>query len=305
MKKCAVIGSVNMDIVARVPYFPRPGETMTGSDFRTVPGGKGANQAIALARLGVPVKMAGKVGADAFGSQYLEHFRKNGADVSAVTVETDIATGIANILVNAEGENYIVIVPGANERCDREWLDGALEQVKDCDIFLMQLEIPMETVTECVRRLHAMGKTVILDPAPAVPLSQELLKGVDYVTPNETELRILTSELPETAETDERVRHLIRTTGCTVIHKHGGDGAYIGTEEGILHVPGYRVKAVDTTAAGDTFNAGLAAGLAMGKSVAEAVRLGNAAGALAVTAFGAQEGMPTLKQAEALMNAGA
>ncbi len=304
MKKCAVIGSINMDMVLSVPRFPAAGETLTGGNFQTMPGGKGANQAVALGRLGAPVRMAGRVGDDAFGRRYLDHFRKNGVDVRAVDAVAGTATGVADILVNAAGENCIVIAPGANGLCDLEWLDRALEATADCEIFLLQLEIPLDTVAEAVRRLRKMGKTILLDPAPAVPLSEDVLSAVDFLTPNETELKAVTSGLPEDAGVEERVRHLVGGSGRVVVHKRGADGAYIGTRDGIEHVPGFSVRAVDTTAAGDTFNAGLAAGLAMGWPLRDAVRLANAAGALAVTAYGAQEGMPSLEQAQALMARG-
>lgn len=304
MKKCAVIGSINMDMVLSVPRFPAAGETLTGGNFQTVPGGKGANQAVALGRLGAPVRMAGRVGDDAFGRRYLDHFRRNGVDVRAVDAVAGTATGVADILVNAAGENCIVIAPGANGLCDLEWLDRALEATADCEIFLLQLEIPLDTVAEAVRRLRKMGKTILLDPAPAVPLPENVLSAVDFLTPNETELKAVTSGLPEDAGIEERVRHLVGGSGRVVVHKRGADGAYIGTRDGIEHVPGFSVRAVDTTAAGDTFNAGLAAGLAMGWPLRDAVRLANAAGALAVTAYGAQEGMPSLEQAQALMARG-
>ena len=304
MKKCAVIGSINMDMVLSVPRFPAAGETLTGGNFQTVPGGKGANQAVALGRLGAPVRMAGRVGDDAFGRRYLDHFRRNGVDVRAVDAVAGTATGVADILVNAAGENCIVIAPGANGLCDLEWLDRALEATADCEIFLLQLEIPLDTVAEAVRQLRKMGKTILLDPAPAVPLPEDVLSAVDFLTPNETELKAVTSGLPEDAGIEERVRHLVGGSGRVVVHKRGADGAYIGTRDGIEHVPGFSVRAVDTTAAGDTFNAGLAAGLAMGWPLRDAVRLANAAGALAVTAYGAQEGMPSLEQAQALMARG-
>lgn len=304
MKKSAVIGSINMDMVLSVSRFPAAGETLTGGNFQTVPGGKGANQAVALGRLGATVRMAGRVGDDAFGRRYLDHFRQNGVDVRAVDAVAGTATGVADILVNAAGENCIVIAPGANGLCDLEWLDRALEATADCEIFLLQLEIPLDTVAEAVRRLRKMGKTILLDPAPAVPLPEDVLSAVDFLTPNETELKAVTAGLPEDAGIEERVRHLVGGSGRVVVHKRGADGAYIGTRDGIEHVPGFSVRAVDTTAAGDTFNAGLAAGLAMGWPLRDAVRLANAAGALAVTAYGAQEGMPSLEQAQALMARG-
>lgn len=301
MKKCAVIGSINMDMVVNAPRFPQPGETLTGSSFGTVPGGKGANQAVALAKLGIPVTMFGRVGEDAFGRQYREHLQAVGADLSGVSTDPDAPTGVASITVNSDGENTIVIVAGANGTCTEEWLETVLPLAEECDLILLQLEIPIPTVEQAAARLHAMGKTVILDPAPAVPLSRSLLEQVDYVTPNETELQILTCDLPESADMAERIHHLIGGSGRTVIHKRGAEGAYIGRADGITAVPGYQVEAVDTTAAGDTFNAGFAAGLAMGWTLEEAVRLGNAAGALAVTKAGAQAGMPTMAQAQALM----
>ena len=301
MKKCAVIGSINMDIKVGVPRFPLPGETLAGSEFQTVPGGKGANQAVALARLGADVRMAGLVGDDAFGSRYLEHFRANNVDVSAVDMVTGAATGVADILVNQEGENFIVIVPGANANCDLRWLDRALEHTADCDIILLQLEIPLETVSSAIARLHSAGKTIILDPAPAVPLSEQLLSQVDILTPNETELRIITSTLDDAATPAERIAHLIGDSDRMVIHKRGREGAYIGTRTGIVHVPGFKVPTVDTTAAGDTFNAGLALGLAMDMEIADAVRMANAAAALSVMAFGVQDVMPSMQCVQAFL----
>lgn len=301
MKKCAVIGSINMDLVVRASHFPKPGETLTGSRFETVPGGKGANQAIALARLGMPVKMVGLVGSDAFGDQYMAHFEKNHVDVSCVGKRDDLPTGIADIVINEQGENFIVVVPGANGACDERWMDSVMDQVADCDIFLLQLELPPKAVQHAVLRLRNMGKTIILDPAPAVPLPEQVLGAVDYLTPNETELRILTGNLPPEATTQQRVATLVESCGCTVIHKHGADGAYIGDGAGLRHVPGFTVDVVDTTAAGDTFNAGFAAGLVLDLPLDEAVRMANAAGALAVTAFGAQGGMPGMQELKAFL----
>lgn len=295
MKKCAVIGSINTDMVARTPRFPAPGESIIGSVFRTEFGGKGANQAIALARLGAEVCMAGKVGDDLFGKKYLEHLIEEKVNVDCVAVEVGETTGVADIWVADSGENSIISIPGANAKCDLDWLTAALERLSDCDIFLLQLEIPHETVGAALKKLREMGKTVILDPAPAVPLPAEWLACADYITPNETELEILTSDLPKNATVEARIRRLVGESNRMVIHKRGAEGAFIGTKDGVLPVAGFKVKAVDTTAAGDTFNAGLAAGLAMGKPIEESVRLANAAGALAVTALGAQGCMPTLE----------
>ena len=296
MKKCAVIGSINTDMVARTPRFPAPGESIIGSLFQTEFGGKGANQAIALARLGAETCMAGKVGDDLFGRNYLSHFAAEGVNTDSVGVEVGTTTGIADIWVIDSGENSIVSIPGANAKCDIAWMDAALDALADCEIFLLQLEIPLETVWHALKRLRAMGKTVILDPAPAAPLPAEWLACADFITPNETELQILTGELPEDAPMEARMRRLIDLSGCTVIHKRGAEGAFIGSGAGIQPVPGFSVRAVDTTAAGDTFNAGLAAGLAMEWPIPQCVRLANAAGALSVTGLGAQSAMPTMEQ---------
>ncbi|HIS03322.1 MAG TPA: ribokinase [Candidatus Pullichristensenella avicola] len=297
MKKLAVVGSINMDIVTRVERFPKPGETLTGVSFSTIPGGKGANQAVALGRLGMPVRMAGGVGDDAFGETYLRNFRENGVDTALVRVFSGMTTGTASIEVNAQGENHIIVVPAANGACDMAWLEETLPALEDCDIFLLQHEIPLPVVFEAIRRLHAMGKTVILDPAPAAPVPEEVLAMVDYITPNETELRAITSAMGEDADAPARVRRLLDLgVGC-VINKSGGNGAYVAARgAAVEHVPGFAVKVVDTTAAGDTFNAGFAAGLALDLPLLEAVRVGHAAAALSVTAFGAQGGMPRREQ---------
>lgn len=297
MKKLAVIGSINMDVVTSVERFPRPGETLTGKSFSTIPGGKGANQAVALGRLGMPVYMAGCVGSDDFGKRYLRNFEENGVDVTHVRVSPESTTGTATIEVNAQGENHIVVVPGANADCDMRWLNQTLPALDDCDIFLLQHEIPLEVVFEAICRLRAMGKTVILDPAPAAPVPEQVLAQVDYITPNESELIAITAALPQSAGACERIECLLKLgVGC-VVNKAGGDGAYIAAQgRPVEHVPGLRVKVVDTTAAGDTFNAGFAAGLALGLAPSRAAELGNAAAALSVTAFGAQGGMPRREQ---------
>ncbi|HIQ82343.1 MAG TPA: ribokinase [Candidatus Pullichristensenella stercorigallinarum] len=297
MKKLAVIGSINMDVVTSVERFPQPGETLTGTSFSTIPGGKGANQAVALGRLGVPVRMAGSVGDDAFGESYLRNFRENGVDTALVRVCKGQTTGTASIEVNAEGENHIIVVPAANGECDMQWLEETLPALANCDIFLLQHEIPLPVVFEAIRRLHALGKTVILDPAPAAAVPEDVLSMIDYITPNESELRAITPTLGADADVQARVSYLLGLgVGC-VINKSGGDGAYVATRAGgIKHVPGFKVKVVDTTAAGDTFNAGFAAGLALGLPLEESVMVGNAAAGLSVTAFGAQGGMPRREQ---------
>jgi ribokinase len=301
MKKCCVIGSINMDMVTRTDKFPKPGETRRGSSFQTIPGGKGANQAVALSRLGIPTIMAGRLGDDLYGRMYLDHFQKTGTNVEALGMDAKVGSGIAAIEVDDAGENHIVVVPGANDTCTPEWFNGIFPLIADCDIFLLQLEIPLETVQAALNKLHDLHKTIILDPAPARPLSRELLSKVNIVTPNATELVTITGDMPESAGIQERANHLLALGVSCVVHKSGSSGAFIATKDSWKHIPSFKVKAVDSTAAGDTFNGGLAAGLAMGWELEKAVVLANAAAALSVTKLGAQTGMPTMEEAMALM----
>ncbi len=301
MKRLCVIGSINFDLVVKVEAFPKAGETVTGRDFATLPGGKGANQAVAIGRLGGDVMMAGKVGDDPYGARYMENFRKNGVLVDGVVSEAGVPTGIALIEVDGQGENRIVIVPGANGRVDERFIDGIWGLLEGRDIFLLQLEIPPETVLYAARRLKKAGKTIILDPAPARPLPDELLLSIDYITPNESELQTLTGLRFDQGHTLEEAVDLLVEKGVkTVIAKAGRDGAYIGTCEDdrlkIAHIPAFKVEAVDTTAAGDSFNAGFAYALAEGREIHDAVRFANAVGALSTTAFGAQGAMPGLEE---------
>lgn len=295
MKRLAVVGSVNMDMVVRVDRFPAPGETRTGDSFQVVPGGKGANQAVALGRLGADVCMAGMVGDDASGEAYLKNFRENGVGVGALGIASGETTGTAVIEVERGGENHIVIVPGANALCDGDWLNVTLPRIMDRDIFLFQLEIPHATVFQAMRILKEAGKTVILDPAPARPLPDEVFGYADYVTPNETELTAIATAA---GDLEARMRALRAKGAGAVIAKCGADGAYLLSAEGFRHARGYKVKPVDTTAAGDTFNAGFAYGLAAGMGIYDAAVFGNAAAALSVTAPGAQAGMPTREAVE-------
>jgi ribokinase len=305
MKTLCVIGSINMDLVAAVDRFPQPGETLTGLHFATFPGGKGANQAVAAARLGANVRMIGKVGKDAFGTQYLSLFDQEGVNREAVSVSTGAPTGVAVIEVNAQGENHIVVVPGANGEVDAAYLDSIRAGLEDSDLFLLQLEIPLGAIQALLPRLRQLGKTVILDPAPARPLDRSLLRNVDFLTPNETELALLSG-----METDrpDRIRAaalcVLENGPRNLIAKAGRNGAYLVNRDTFLHVPGFPVNAIDTTAAGDTFNGALAAALARNTGLEEAIRFANAAAALSTTVRGAQAGMPGPDQIRRLMKHG-
>lgn len=299
-----VVGSINMDLVAQVDRFPKPGETRTGSTFGTYPGGKGANQAVALARLGAEITMAGKIGDDVFGSSYQETFDTEGVNRSIVEVETGLSTGVAVIEVDDSGENHIVIVPGANGKMDREYIERNIETIAAADFILFQLEIPLDTITHTLSLLKERKGKTILDPAPAPVrgLPPELLANVDFITPNESEAYALTGvEVTDEATARKAGEALMQQGASRVIIKAGGSGAYIVDEGGVGKVEGFSVDVADTTAAGDAFNAGFAYSLGEGASLEEAVRHGNGVGAMACTGFGAQSAMPTARVVQKLL----
>ncbi|MFP4565508.1 MAG: ribokinase [Spirochaetaceae bacterium] len=300
-----VLGSINMDLVARVDRFPRPGETRAGSGFGTYPGGKGANQAVALARLGADVRMAGKIGDDVFGAEYSETFRREGIGTGEIEVVANTSTGVAMIEVNDEGENNIVIVAGANGLVDRAYVDAHLAALAEAGIALFQLETPFDTVCHAMAKLREHGTTTILDPAPAPPdgLSRDMLGSATYVTPNEREAETLTGVAVSDAHSAASAGARLREQGAqSVIIKAGAAGAYIVDGAGTRQVAGFAVETVDTTAAGDAFNAGLAFALGSDRAIDEAVRFANAVGALACTGVGAQSALPSSTAAEDLLH---
>lgn len=302
MKKICVIGSLNIDLTVRVPRFHLPGETIFGTDFHAYTGGKGGNQAVAAAKLGADVTMVGCLGNDANAGIYRNLMKELGVHDLVETVP-DQPSGTALIEVSDSGENRIVVVPGANSCVSPEMISRNWEAISACDIILIQLEIPLETVLFASEKLHASGRTVILDPAPAVPLPDELLRAADFLTPNETELAVLTGQKTETWEEIEEASVSLLRRGCpTVITKLGARGAFIAYEPRHRPVPGYKVQAIDTTAAGDSFNAGFAVALASGYRLSDSVIFANAVGALSTTAAGAQAAMPDLETTKAFIH---
>jgi ribokinase len=288
-----VFGSLNMDLVTRTPRLPQPGETIAGTSFTSVPGGKGANQAVAVARLGVPVKMGGRVGGDGFGQALIESLQAAGVDCASVRVDETCSSGVASIAIDDRGENHIIIVPGANGQVDASDVDRL--PLNHCRVLLLQLEIPLAIGVAAAQAAHQAGITVILDPAPApAQLPPELYAAVDILTPNQSEAEQLAGIAVEDQASAVLAARELRSRGVgTVIIKMGGQGALYATAESEVWVPPFDVVAIDTVAAGDAFNGGLAAALAEGLPLPEACRWGGAAGALATTLRGAQSAMPT------------
>ena len=302
MKKICVFGSLNIDMTLFVPHFNLPGETLTGTGMSIFTGGKGGNQAVACARLGAPVKMIGCLGDDANGAMYYEKLKEEGVDVSGLKVCKDITSGMAFIEVVPEGENRIALAVGANGLLTEEVARESAAAIAECGVYMTQLENPLEAIIEGMRIAHENGLTVVLDPAPARPLPDGIFALCDVVTPNETELNILTGMPTDTLEEAEAAARTLLARGAKmVLNKRGAAGVLLVTADACRLIPGFKVNAVDTTAAGDSFNAGLAVGLADGMDIEQAIRLANATGAISTTRLGAQPAMPTRAQAEALM----
>lgn len=286
-----------------LPRFHMPGETLSGHDFSIFFGGKGGNQAVALAMLEKHPAMVAMVGDDAHGVDYIDELKSRGVSAEYVNVMKGTHTGVALIdIVESTGENRIALAPGANALFTSEVIEPILSALVQFDIFLLQLEIPMETNRAALRFLKAQGKTVVLDPAPAAPLAEEDLKSIDYLTPNETELLNLTGMPVETFEQIEAAaRSLIARGANSIIVKMGARGAMLVNNTASTVAP-FSVKVVDTTAAGDAFNAGFAGALAEGMSELNSVKFANATAALATTGYGAQSAMPRLSAVQSLIN---
>jgi len=288
-----VVGSVNMDMVARSEELPREGETLLGESFIMNPGGKGANQAVAAARLGADVTFIGKVGEDIFGEELMRNFRREGIDISFLMKEKESFSGVALILVDSKGENVIVVVPGANGKLAPEDVDKAREGILASHVLIAQLEIPVDTVVQAFQ-IAREGKTLtILNPAPACELPEEIYPLIDIIVPNRHELARLVGCEGEVEYLGKKL--LEQGVGACVVTL-GQEGALIVEKKGAIHIPSFKVHSIDGTGAGDAFIAALAVKVAEGSDLSEGVRFACAAGALATTRMGAQQAMPHLDE---------
>ena len=302
MNRLVVLGSVNADHVLRVPHFPRPGETLTGHSYQVVPGGKGANQAVAAARLGAPVSFIARIGDDAIGQQMRQGFEQDGIDVSAVELDETLPTGIAIIYVSDEGENSIGISAEANGALSPAMVKRHEAMIADAHTLLLQLEVPLESVFEAAKLARSHGTRVVLNPAPARPLPAELLALVDLITPNQTEAELLTGvKVSDEASAAQAADRFHQMGISDVMITLGSQGVYCSNARQQQLIPGFRVEAVDTTAAGDTFNGALLAAELAGADFNAAVRFAHGAAALSVTKFGAQSSIPSKVEVDAFL----
>ncbi len=302
--KIAVVGSLNMDLVVKMPRIPSPGETLLGGEFKTHPGGKGANQAVAAARMGGDVYMVGCTGDDAFGRELRSTLEKDGINTTCVFLHPEAATGVALIQVDDQGRNSIAVAPGANYRLTEANVEKALAEIGQFDILVVQFEIPMETVYSAIKVGSRMGAKVIVNPAPAQVLPSDILALVDYLIPNEFELAIL---LDRSGMTEKEIHDnigQIRAFGCkNCIVTLGKNGSMVIDHDGNeLHIPAYSVKAVDSTAAGDCFVGALAVRLSEGKPLAESIQFASAAASISVTREGAQPSIPKRDEVQSFIS---
>jgi ribokinase len=300
-----VFGSINLDLTTYVPHLPALGETLRGHSFITVPGGKGANQAVAAARLGAPAKFFGRIGNDAFGREVMLIVQKEGIDLSGIQVDGKHGTGLAVISVDDKADNSIVIVSGANMALDESDAKRCIKELDNAKVVMLQLEVPLEASLSVARAAHSKGVQVVWDPAPALELPVEAYQLADYMTPNEVEAGMLVGFQPKSLEEAKLAAGILRERGVRVaIIKLGALGAYYESAQESGFMPSFIVNSIDTVAAGDSFNGGLAVAVMEGKQLKEAIRWGSAAGAIATTKTGAMPSMPYRQEVEILLKEG-
>ena len=299
MADMIVVGGLNMDLVVKVARMPVAGETVHGGDVHTIPGGKGANQAVCAAKLGAQVKLVARVGDDVFGETSLANFRSVGVDTEFVTRDPDHPSGVALIAVDAKGENAIVVAPGANLALTPVDVDRAADAIRAADAVVLQLEIPAETVEHTIDLARSMGTRVVLNPAPIRPIRKETLGKVEVLVPNQHEAAELIGASSGAELDAESAARRLRELGVpSVVITLGSRGAFVAAEAGEALVEAFKVNAVDTTAAGDAFTASLACGIAEGMPIIEAARFAAKVAAISATRMGAQPSMPSREEVE-------
>jgi ribokinase len=302
--KIIVVGSLNMDLVVRMPKIPRPGETLLGGVFKTFPGGKGANQAVAAARLGVHVTMIGCIGNDSFGQEMRATLAKEGIDTTHILVHPDEATGVALIQVDAQGQNSIAVASGANFHLTSTNVEKAMQIIGEFNALVMPLETPLETIYTATDIAARKGAKVILNPAPAQILEKDLLQLVDVLLPNEYEIAFMTGmQLQSASDINYAAEKLLSLGPRNLIVTMGSQGAILFNEKKARPtiIPAWQVQAVDSTAAGDCFVGALAVGLCEGKSITAAAKFASAAAAISVTRIGAQPSLPYREEVDQFM----
>ena len=300
--RIVVLGGINMDLIGVTARMPAPGETVAGERFYTAPGGKGANQAVAAARLGAQVSMVGRVGDDEFGPPMIADLRTHGVEVGGIAVDPVNSSGIAIILLDSDRQNHIIAIYGANAACDETQLRAAVEAMEGADVLMLQLETPAEVSLAAAQHARSIGVRVIWDPAPAVGMPDGAYESLDVLTPNQGEAGGLTGINVIDLDSAREAADTFLARGVpAVVVKLGQQGVYYAGRGERGHVPAFRVDAVDTIAAGDAFGSALAVAWSEGRGMGDAVRFGAAAGALAVTKPGAQEAMPSRSEVEALL----
>ncbi|ELE8117566.1 ribokinase [Vibrio fluvialis] len=302
MNKLVVLGSVNADHVLQVPSFPRPGETLHGRNYQVIPGGKGANQAVAAARLKADIGFIACVGDDSFGINIRESFKLDGMNISGVKMQPNCPTGIAMIQVSDSGENSICISAEANARLTAEAIEPDLAHIREAKYLLMQLETPIDGIVKAAQVAKEARTNVILNPAPARELPDELLSCVDVITPNETEAEVLTGITVTDDESAQLAADALHRKGIEIVMiTLGAKGVWLSQNGRGALIPGFRVQATDTTAAGDTFNGALVTGLLEEMPLESAIQFAHAAAAISVTRFGAQTSIPNRAEVDAFL----
>ena len=292
--KIVVVGSSNTDMVIKLGWLPKPGETILGEEFIMAAGGKGANQAVAAAMLGGDVTLVARVGADIFGEQAIQNFQKVGINTDFIITDKENASGVALIYVDKKGENTIAVASGANSKLSKEDVTTAEQKIKSANILLLQLETPLETVQYAARLASEAGVKVILNPAPARELDETLLRTITILTPNESETELLTGIKVDDEKSAIRAAEVLKEKGVSeIIITMGAKGSFLIRDNKAFLIPTKKIKAIDTTAAGDAFNGALSYALAKKEPLDKAVRFANLVGALSATKLGAQPSMPT------------